>query len=100
LKQKNISAIQDIFINFPEIDEVILYGSRAKGNYVNGSDIDLSLIGNNLTLHTLLKIEHQIDELYLPYQIDFSLFHRIENPALIEHIKRCGKVFFEKVKTD
>jgi hypothetical protein len=44
----------------------------------------------------LLKIENEIDDLLLPYEIDLSLFHKIENPQLIDHINRVGKVFYEK----
>jgi uncharacterized protein len=38
----------------------------------------------------LLKIENEIDDLLLPYKVDLSLFHQIDNPSLIEHIQRVG----------
>jgi hypothetical protein len=44
----------------------------------------------------LFKIENEIDDLLLPYKIDLSIFHKIENHQLLEHIKRIGKVFYEK----
>jgi type I restriction enzyme S subunit len=73
-----------------------LYGSRAKGNYRPNSDIDLTLKCKNVDLSTLFKIETDLDDLLLPYKIDLSIFHKIENQDLIEHINRVGVVFYEK----
>lgn len=91
-----VSAIQSVFKKYPVVHKAIIYGSRAKGNYKNGSDIDLTLIGNHLDLTTLMKIENELDDLLLPYKIDLSIFHKINNPCLIEHIERIGEVFYEK----
>ncbi|HEY9766121.1 MAG TPA: nucleotidyltransferase domain-containing protein [Chroococcales cyanobacterium] len=86
--------IQAIFAQYPQITEVVLYGSRAKGNFRPGSDLDLTIKGG-LTLSQLLKIEDQLDELLLPYRIDLSLFDQIEDPDLREHIARVGLVFYQ-----
>jgi predicted nucleotidyltransferase len=97
LKPHIIKAIQDIFSRFPEVQSAVIYGSRAKDNYRNGSDIDLVLKGEKLNLSLLQKIENELDELYLPYKIDLSIYHQINNEDLLEHIERVGKVFYEKV---
>ncbi len=96
LKDIDIKKIQRVFSNYEDIDKAILYGSRAKGNYRNGSDIDLCLVGNTLDLNILLRIENELDDLLLPYKIDLSIFHKIENADLIEHINRIGVVFYER----
>lgn len=75
---------------------MILFGSRAKGNFKEGSDIDLALIGEDLNLSILSKIDHSFDELNLPYTFDIVIFDRIDNPDLVEHIKRAGIVIYEK----
>jgi uncharacterized protein len=95
LQQKHIDIINYCFAQYPQIEQVILYGSRAKGNYKNGSDIDLTIIGN-LDFSTLLKLENQLDDLLLPYKIDLSLQHQIADPDLIAHIQRVGMVFFDQ----
>jgi predicted nucleotidyltransferase len=97
LKQKHIDAINACFAQYTQIEQVILYGSRAKGNYKNGSDIDLTIVGG-LDYSSLLRLENQLDDLLLPYKMDLSLKHKITNPNLLDHIKRVGKVFYEKEK--
>ncbi|MEA1874173.1 MAG: nucleotidyltransferase domain-containing protein [Bacteroidota bacterium] len=98
LKEIHINSIQSVFENYNQIVKAILYGSRAKGNYRNGSDIDLTLIGENLDLTTLLKIENELDDLFLPHKIDLSIFHKIENPDLTEHINRIGITFYTQTE--
>ena len=95
LKLQHIDLINACFAQYPQIEQIIIYGSRAKGNYKNGSDIDLTIVGD-LDYSSLMKLENQLDDLLLPYKIDLSLYQKISNPDLIEHIKRVGKVFYEK----
>lgn len=94
LKENVILRIQSVLANFPEIEEVILYGSRAKGNYKNGSDIDLTFKGKQLTLTILGKVDEQLDDLLLPYTFDLSIYHQINSPELLDHMNRVGKLFF------
>ena len=96
LSEKTIAAIQGVLIKYPGIEKVVLYGSRAKGNFRNGSDIDLVLIGEKLTLSDQFKIETELDDLLLPYKIDLVLYKQIDNRNLIDHINRVGLTFFEK----
>ena len=98
LTSEEIDKINEIFSCHMEIDKAVLYGSRAKGNYQDSSDIDLTLFGDKTTLTRLFEIENQLDDLLLPYKIDLSLHQKIENPDLIEHINRVGIVFYEKEK--
>ena len=95
LKKQHIDAINECFAQFPEIDQVIIYGSRAKGNFKSGSDIDLTITGD-LDYRSLMKLENRLDDLMLPYKIDLSLRQKISNPDLSGHIERVGKVFYEK----
>jgi len=96
LKSETISELKNVFASHPEIEKVIIYGSRAKGNFKKGSDIDLVLVAPQFTLTDLNKIENHLDDLLLPWKIDLALFHQIENPDLLEHINRVGIVFYEK----
>lgn len=97
LKETTIQKITAVLARYPQVEQVILYGSRAKGNYKNGSDIDMTLCGGeDLTLHVLYRIMEEIDCLLLPYTFDLSLFHNISDPDVIDHIWRVGVLFYEK----
>jgi predicted nucleotidyltransferase len=96
LKDSHINLIKSVFAKYNCVTKVVVYGSRAKGNYRTGSDIDLSLFGNDLDFDTLLKIENELDDLLLPYKIDLSIYNKIENYDLTEHINRVGVLFYEK----
>ncbi|MEQ1593284.1 MAG: nucleotidyltransferase domain-containing protein [Thiobacillaceae bacterium] len=94
LKPDTITKINGVLAAHPSIERAILYGSRAKGNYRDGSDIDLCLVGDTISLSEQLKIESELDDLMLPYKIDLSRFQALDNPALIDHIRRVGVVFY------
>ena len=83
-----------VFKKYSEIERAIIYGSRAKGNYKPGSDIDITICAPKMNLSDLLKIENQIDDLLLPYKIDISLYHHIDNTELIDHIQRVGLLLY------
>lgn len=91
LKSETLEHIIKTIKRCPAVDSIILYGSRAKGNYKNGSDIDITLKGDKLDLPMLYKIENSLDDLMLPYKIDLSLYAHIKNSNLVEHIDRVGK---------
>lgn len=97
LEESTIEKILDVFKQYAEVERAVLYGSRAKGNYRPGSDIDLTLVGKNLSHKELLSIEHQLDDLLLPYLFDLSIFKHIQDPDVIAHINRVGLVFYDKL---
>ena len=100
LPQSTFQKICGVLSDYPQVEQAILYGSRAKGNFNNGSDIDLTLRGGaDLTLNVIYKILNGLDELLLPYTIDLSIFDHITDPDMIEHIQRVGVTFYEKGKT-
>lgn len=100
LKDEVIEKINIVFRNFPNVERAILYGSRAMGRHRYNSDIDLTLLGSGLDLKTLSRIETDLDDLLLPYKIDLSVFDHIDNPDLIDHIRRMGKVFYQQEKAE
>jgi predicted nucleotidyltransferase len=92
-----VQKITAVLAQYPQVERTTLYGSRAKGNYKNGSDIDLTLHGGeNLTLSVVYRILDDLDDLLLPYTIDLSIFHDIADPDVIDHIQRVGILFYEK----
>ncbi len=93
LSAEDISKLCCVFERYTQVKQVIIYGSRAKGQFHRGSDIDLTLIGD-LDWPTFNQLEQELDDLLLPYSIDLALYDQIENPELQDHIKRVGQVLF------
>lgn len=96
LPSATVEKICDVFARFPEIEKAVLFGSRAKGNYKNGSDIDLTLYGKLLTHRQCATIATELDDLLLPYTIDLSVFDELNHAKLREHIERVGVVFYQR----
>ena len=97
LKESTIQKICTVLSHYPQVEKAVLYGSRAKGNFKNGSDIDLTLRGGaGLTLNVLYRIMDELDDLLLPYTIDLSIFHQISDTEVVEHIQRVGVTFYKK----
>ena len=88
---------QTVFARYPQVEKAILYGSRAKGVYKDGSDIDLTLCGGaDLTLNVRHRIANALDDLPLLYTIDLSILHDIGDVDVIEHIQLVGVPMYEK----
>lgn len=90
------AEICSVFARYPQVDAVLLYGSRAKGTFKNGSDIDLTIKGSGLSLTVLNQIENDLDNLLTPWSFDLSLYAQIQSPELIEHIDRVGIAFYTR----
>ena len=86
-----IHALRGVLQQYPQVLRATVYGSRAKGNFRPGSDLDLTLEGPELTFHDLTRISMLLDDLMLPWKIDLSLLSHIDNAALLSHIQRVGK---------
>lgn len=91
-----IEDLQKVFKSHSNIDEVIIFGSRAKGNYSEGSDIDLAIKGDNISFNQLMDIHIQIEELELLYKVDLVDYNKYAASPVAAHIDRVGKVFYKK----
>lgn len=91
-----LEQLNALFKSYKEIDTVVLYGSRAKGNYRPGSDIDITIKGEHFKDGLVGKLAEEIDDLLLPYSFDISSWTQIDNPELLAHIDRVGIVIYQK----
>ncbi|MBR1834534.1 MAG: nucleotidyltransferase domain-containing protein [Bacteroidales bacterium] len=96
LKDNELGDLCSLFAANCRVVRAVLYGSRAKGNYKPFSDIDITLMGDDLTHHDLLTLCQAIDDLLMPYETDLSLYKEINNPALLEHINRNGITLYSR----
>ena len=96
LNERTVARIGEVLARFPEVDRAIIFGSRAKGTYKPGSDVDLALAGDGLGWQKLGQIDNALDDLLLPYR--FSLVHYGDklDSEVAAHIQRVGALFYEK----
>ena len=100
LSANTVERIVSALAHYPEIEKAVLYGSRAKGNYRNGSDIDLTLFGDGINFSLLTRLDNELDDLLLPYKFDLSFFADLTHPELIDHIRRVGVVVYERTPVE
>jgi len=95
LEEITLEKIRSVFSSFSQIESAILYGSRAKGNYKLGSDIDIVLTGEKIDIILLTEIKSELDDLLLPYIIDVTVHNMISNKDLLDHIQRVGVKIYD-----
>lgn len=91
LQSRTINEIWEYFKSKPEIEKVIIYGSRAKGTYHNGSDIDFAVWTTN---DNISKIAQELDDLPTPYKFDVVNYNTLSNQNLKNSIDKQGVVFY------
>jgi predicted nucleotidyltransferase len=97
LSEEDINAIRVVLSRYQEVEEARIMGSRAKGNYKAGSDVDISLKGNTLSINIAAAIQEELnEETLLPYQFDVLCYDSIESKDLRIHIDRVGIVLYRK----
>lgn len=89
-----LNQLVRVFQQFPAIKSVQLFGSRALGNYKEGSDIDLALDGD-ISFKLSNQIMIAIDELLLPYEVDLVVLRDVENQQLLDHVTRIGLMLYK-----
>ena len=99
LKQTDLDAIISILEKYSDIESAVIFGSRAKGNHKNGSDVDIALKGQHLNLDIIHQISYWLnEESLMPYKFDILNYHTITNQVLMDHIDRAGIEFYSSSK--
>jgi len=78
-----------------EVQEALLFGSRAMGNYKKGSDVDIALKGKKLNWKVVSDISAELNErLPLPYFFDVVNVDSVEEQGVKDHIDQFGVPIF------
>jgi len=97
LTSNDLSQIIQILTKFEELEKCVLFGSRAKGNFKRGSDVDLAIwVSDNEITNQISGILN--NETLLPYFFDIQNYNLITNQELKEHIDRVGIILFKREK--
>ena len=93
LPGRTLKELREYFATQNNIEKVLIYGSRAKGTYRNGSDIDFAIIGENLNTS---RIHSDLDNLPTPYKFDVLDYKSLTHEGMLNSIKTDGKVFYQR----
>ena len=95
LQSDDLGEIVKIFQQCPAVEEAVIFGSRAKGNYRKGSDIDIAIKGKDIGYDDVTSLSFALNEdSNMPYYFDIVYFETISETALIDHINRVGRRIF------
>ncbi len=96
LTQKQRAMIASVLEACPAVNEVILFGSRAMGNYKPASDADFFLIGEGIGMTELLQIHRVIDDLPLSIDVDLLADTMLHSPDVRRHIRQHGRLWWSR----
>ncbi|MBC9785813.1 nucleotidyltransferase domain-containing protein [Heliobacterium chlorum] len=97
LTESDLRYIVNTIKSYGEIDKAVIFGSRAKGTFRRGSDIDIAIYGDKVTFDTVSSLHAKLEEEGpLPYFVDIIDFTHLDHEALKDHIHRVGKVIYEQ----
>jgi predicted nucleotidyltransferase len=94
LSEEILILLRSVFASVSKIEKVVVFGSRAKGNYYPGSDIDLAVFAADFTYDDLVDLQLKIDDLTLLYRVDCLHYERLTNDTLRAHIDRVGQLLY------
>ncbi len=96
LSQEIFDTIIRYISVFPEIEEAIIFGSRAMGNFKPASDIDIAIKGN-LKDSTASQLWAMLDVApSSPYKFDVLDYGKLSNIELKKHIDEHGISIFKR----
>ena len=94
LTVRDMQVLKSVFTKYPSVKSIVVFGSRAKGTYSTGSDIDLAIMDNLDSDETLRKIKNDFEDSPLPYFVDLVSYPCLNDSRFKEHIDRVGVPLF------
>lgn len=96
LTDKSYNELLQILASMPEIEEAVIYGSRARGDFWRASDVDLSIKGKDFNRHTLTRLNNKLYDSHIPQIFDTHVYADIKSPKFKENVDREGIVLYRK----
>lgn len=90
IKRDLLAKIIDIISSCSSVEKALVFGSRARGDYKDTSDIDIAISGKDITSKELNIIEDNINMLNTALNFDIIYLEKTYKKELIENIKKDG----------
>ena len=88
--QHIIEKVKTLQKDYPEIEKIVLFGSRARGNHRYNSDIDLCVFAPEEFRDRFFTFAGDIEELHTYYSFDVLFWHNLSNNVLRQDILEEG----------
>lgn len=97
LRDTDLDYMAELFTQHPDIEQVWLYGSRAKGTNRPGSDVDLALIGPDVKRETVRHIHFVLEEESpMPFFFDVLHWNTLTNSTMKAEIQRTAQLLYQR----
>ena len=90
-----LGILGKLFTQYPEIEKVLIFGSRATGRFRAGSDIDLAVFAPDLSDQAFAQLALELDEQPIAFNMDILHFDRLNDPTLTQQILDHGKTLYQ-----
>ena len=95
IADNTLAMMRDVFAQYPELQKVTLYGSRATGRATERSGFNLVTHGIEDRL-AVARVELDLEELPIPQFCEVQAYERISYAPLKQNIDRDGIVIYDK----
>jgi len=96
IDEKILNEIISLIIKYKKPEKIVLFGSRANGDFKKTSDIDIAIFGKDWTSRDINTVKNNLDEfIRTPLKFDVLNFYDITREALKKNILEKGRIIYE-----
>ncbi|SEJ86652.1 nucleotidyltransferase substrate binding protein, HI0074 family [Propionispira arboris] len=92
-----MDKIKMIAFNYPDIYKIILFGSRARGDFRSSSDIDLAIFSQSESSLEVANFTNDIEKLDTLFKFDIVFINPLTDEKLLANINKEGIVIMERL---
>ncbi|MGB8517123.1 MAG: nucleotidyltransferase domain-containing protein [Gallionella sp.] len=94
LSDSILNDLRRVFAAYPEIEQVLIFGSRANGTFKDGSDIDLAVFAQTMSEARFTQLWNALDALPLIFKMDVLHWDTLANQRLKDKISITGQLIY------
>lgn len=84
------------FKNDVLLQKAYVFGSRARGNYTDRSDLDIAVLGNNISSRQLNLLKDRLDNLNTVINFDIIDANKIKKKVMLDNILKEGVLIYDR----
>ncbi len=96
IERETLEKIIEIFKRYKQVKKVCIFGSRARGDFKKGSDIDICVWLDDNGENIIYRIEDELEEINIILLFDIVVFNNITKESLKNSILKEGVIIYER----